>query len=776
MTTTVPPEHLTTAAGDPTAHAARAGDLSPLRRPWRPYTDDPLLTPAMTLGPAHVPTRQLDELKLYLAALVASRTTPVHVNTAFNACYFGYDLRSGYAGTSLDPDSFPTVALGQTLTALPVGALINVATGGDPIWAEVVYKEGAHPELGDDGSVPSWLSGAPSGATGPATADVVGQPTLRERLVLDMDVFGLAPTPAQMTRLTRRGRWLDDDGHLLVDSQYDSPELAELGDAAYYQQYLLTTGRALLFSTTAPAPLPLLLTYDAGPEQHQAALAGLFATISSALHELENARIWHSYAVARSALAARLRNNDSALSLGDLDSLVNSTARSAVPDHRRRVAAARRITYTALGPRLRCVDGSRDQLHGAGYANAVLHANLVFSDYVRGESEDGLLFDRVHLRLDDAWQGGGIWRAEAPGSSHALLDPAQALGLGWRETLTPALPTPAPPPADEPEPEPEPEPETPEDEDTYVDDLDVSDSQITWTVPLRGAHIDAGVLTLPEPAAHALRTDGRDGTRLRLLLTHDGYELDVTEAVQLADAALHDQPARIVSVTWPMEYFPGILLTVTWPRNTATLRVSSTLLPMPVTIDDELEIEHCYDPRIVTRDNTGRSGDGSNTLRQRIMQAIRRLGLIDLDGIARLDRTRLSEHVYGSASEQHDQALAPTVDQLLHQGVLTLQSSSSRGGLLTYPAEPGQPSVELLCYTPEVVTGPPRPRRFTPLESRYVSTHAVSGFLRRIDHLGQSATAHARAAYREYRSRHGLAGPAELPDGWTFVRPHQRGA
>jgi hypothetical protein len=768
VTTTVPPGSSTTRpdafAQQRIAPAVPESAQPAAARPWRPYIDDPLLTPAMALGPEHVPASQMRALRRYLGALVAARNTPVHVNVAFNACYFGYDLTKGYAGVAVDPASFPTVMLGQTIDALPVGALINVASGGDPIWAEVVYKEGAHSELGDDGAVPSWLSGAPAGATGPAQTDLHSQPILHERLVLDLTVFGLEPTAAQMARFTRRGR-LDELGHLLVGSRYATAELAELDDAGFYRYYLLGPGRDLLFSTAVPAPLPLLLTEDAGPEQHQAALDGLFATVTAALHELDTVRMWQSYAVSRAGLSARLRSRD-ALGADEIASLASSTARSALPDQSRRLGAARQVTYTALGPRLRCVDGSAAPMHGAGYANVVLHANLIFADYLRGDAEDGLLFDQVHMRLDDSWQGGGIWRAEAPGSAHALLDPTVPCGFGWAQTLAP----PVPPAAVEP-PAPEPEPE-----DGYEDELDVSDSQISWTVALRAAHIDAGRLTLPQPAAHVLISDRRDGTRMRLLLNHDGYQLAVTDATQMATAELHGSPAVLTGVSWPLDYFPGILLTVTWPRNTATLRITSTLLDTPVTIDDELDIEHCYDPRIVTRDAFDRTGSTSATLAQRIVRAIRRLGLLDPDGVARLARDQLTQEVYGSSTEQAEQALDTAVAQLLERGALTQDTGSHTAEGITFPAVAGQPVVPLLCYTPAIVTGPRRPRRFQRLDARFVSKHVVAGFVRRIDHLGKSASPRARADYREYRARHGLAGPAELPDGWTFVRPHERGS
>jgi hypothetical protein len=225
-----------------------------------------------------------------------------------------------------------------------------------------------------------------------------------------------------------------------------------------------------------------------------------------------------------------------------------------------------------------------------------------------------------------------------------------------------------------------------------------------------------------------------------------------------------------------MDYFPGILLTVTWPRNTATLRITSTLLDTPVTIDDELNIEHCYDPRIVTRDGLDRIGSTSATLAQRILRAVRRLGLLDPDGVARLVRDRLPQEVYGTSTEQTERALDTAVAQLVERGALTQDTGSRTVEGITFPAVAGQPVVSLLCYTPAVVTGPLRPRRFQRLDARFVSKHVVTGFVRRIDRRGHRASPRARADYREYRAQHGLAGPAELPDGCTFVRPHERGS
>ena len=158
--------------GEPQLSQHDAGAL------WRPYADSPLLTPRMVLGLDDTPPTERQRLLRYLAALVAARRAPVHVNVAFNAVYFGFDLETcSYVGGPLNElFSLPVVHVEAASDALPVGALVNITVGTHPLLAEVVYKEGAHPLLGDDGSLPEWVSGAPAGATGP------GRPTAAPQL------------------------------------------------------------------------------------------------------------------------------------------------------------------------------------------------------------------------------------------------------------------------------------------------------------------------------------------------------------------------------------------------------------------------------------------------------------------------------------------------------------------------------------------------------------------------------------------------------------------
>ncbi|WP_066946619.1 hypothetical protein [Microtetraspora fusca] len=779
---------------------------------WRPFEEGPLLTPTMALGWDATAPQDRDRLAQYLSALVAARRAPVHVNVAFNAVYFGYDVvAGGYVGGPLDLFAFPEVRFGETTEALPVGAMVNIAAGDQPLFAEVVYKEGAHPALETDGALPGWLSGAPAGAIGPGVVDAPQDgPVLRERLVIDVDAFGqgFSATMTRLDRLRQRGRWLDADGHVLLDARYATRRDADLDDIAFYAQYLLTRGRDQLRSATAPLPLTTVLSDDASEEQLAAALTGMLAAVGDALASLPELRMWRGYAFTRASLKDRL-DNPGPLGGGDLGSLAAQLARSAVPSRRSRWTPSRKVMYTAVGPRLHAVRDGATQLLDVGYALAVCHANAVISDYARRETDEttGLLPGEVHLRLDDPWQGGGVWRVEYPDSTYVHIDVTEPLGLGWLSTL-PTVPDELPAdPADgaadtgllsasepvltprttQPQPESDPVLEIPQpesDDAGGLDELTVTDSQVSWTQALRLTHLLEGRLPLPDAICTQMRDAGLSGVRLRLMLTHDGYDLDPAEATQTIDTDLFANP-QIMGVEWPLQFFASIVLTCTWGRGASAVHVTTTLLDCPVTVDG-IEIEHRYDPRILTRDAApgqprpaGRPGIRSLSLPQRVLHAVRRLGLLDPAGRAVLARAHLPAAVYGIAAANTVAELDIAVEELLAAGELRSDVGSvGANGRLCLPPVPSAPTVPLVVYEPRPIEGSPRAatsRRSSTLEARFVRTHAVAGHLRRIGDVGWTASEEARQAYREDRARFRLLGPAELPEGYTYIRPHSRG-
>lgn len=138
-----------------------------------PFGERPLLTPAMTAGHDAVPEEERRRLRSYLEAVVAVRPAPVHTAVAFNAVYFGYDLGGdGYGGSPLSPDAFPVISLGESAPVLPVGAMVCIATGSDPLFAEIVHKEAPIPN-----SVLSERSRPGCRGLPPAPKDRAGPPT-----------------------------------------------------------------------------------------------------------------------------------------------------------------------------------------------------------------------------------------------------------------------------------------------------------------------------------------------------------------------------------------------------------------------------------------------------------------------------------------------------------------------------------------------------------------------------------------------------------------------
>ena len=534
---------------------------------WRPFIDDPILTPAMTLGWDSTAPEDRERLSRYLYALVTKRRAPVHVNVAFNAVYFGYSLNDEAYVSGPDLSALPRVSFDDTTAALPVGTMIDILPGGDPLLAEVVYKEGADPALRANGDVPDWLSGAPAGVTGPGKAEVPpGGLVSRERLVLDFDAFGqgFSATPQRLDRIRRRG-WLDPHEHLLLNARYASRQDADLDETAFYALYLLTSGRGQLLGDGATLALTAMLSDDAGEEQLSAALAGIFGTVAGALAHLPELKMWRGYAFTGETLDDRL-HDPGALGGGDLDELAAGIANMPLLQRRSRWRRRdRTVIFTAVGPRLRAIQGSDTRLMGVEYALAVCHANAVISEYARREVDEatGLLRGDVHLRLDDPRQGGGVWRAERPDSVYRRFDVAQPLGLGWLSTLPddPAAPTADAGPFFEPEAE----------DDDRLDELTVTDSQLSWTVPLRLKHLLEGQLPVPDAVSTQMRDAGLDGVRLRLQLAHDGRRLERDQATQTVDVELFGHP-RMTGIEWPLEFFAGIMVTCVWGRGASAVR------------------------------------------------------------------------------------------------------------------------------------------------------------------------------------------------------------
>ncbi|WP_030740348.1 hypothetical protein [Streptomyces sp. NRRL S-31] len=150
-----------------------------------------------------------------------------------------------------------------------------------------------------------------------------------------------------------------------------------------------------------------------------------------------------------------------------------------------------------------------------------------------------------------------------------------------------------------------------------------------------------------------------------------------------------------------------------------------------------------------------------------LLITLRELGYLDEDGRALLpwpalvrgtaERASLADRA--GAGEASPPRIEDAIRRLLARGLLTWETR-----------------VELLCHTPTVQEAEPEePATASAHAPGAPSAHRVAGHLMRIGHLGKEAGPEARAAYRDDHRRAGLAGPHELPHGYTYVREHERG-
>jgi hypothetical protein len=737
---------------------------------WRPYEDEPLFVPEVLIGFGALEPAEAKRLTCYLLDLVARRGV-VHTVIAFNAIYFGYDVDfGGYVGGPIEFDGFPKATFGEVTTALPVGAMVNVAAGGNSLYAEVIYKEGAHPELGDDGNVPAWFSGAPADT---AEAGQASAPVLTERLIIDIDAFGqsLVVSQSQLDRVRRRGKWLDANGHLVLEAHYDSADDAEAGDTEFYARYLLTRGREQLLA----GPLPLLLTDDADEKQLAAALRAALRTVAEALESIDALRSWREYSFTRASLHERLTSHG-VLGRDDLVALAGEMSHAGPSAHRRVITTADTVRYTAIGPRLRNIDDAGQQVVGRAYPMTVCHANTVIADYASRESEDGVLPGGSHLRLDDGWQGGGIWRASNPPGPYTAIDPRVSLGLGWsesrprQEVTEQAVNAVDAVDAEEPV-------ALPDDLDSGIRLISVQDSHLSWTATLRLGHILAGTAALPERIVGDLQSAGLIGANMRLLLDHptrDGTGLEQGEAAQDVDVMLAGHRARLAGVDWPLAFFPGILLAFSWQRGARVLRAHSTLLEAPVTIEDT-EYEHCYDPAVLLRDTAPGcarrrgAGQGPLSLRERVLRAIRQVGQLAPDGAAILRRDLLAYIVYRTGTA--DAALDPVIDELIADGTLSVEYTTIGEHGLDWPPNRQGDQLPVLVWRPRIVHGSPRQQPEPQPGLGHYIEYWVAPHIRRLQ-PGQQPNPEKRAEYRRLMARYGRN--AELPSGYTLVDRYAR--
>jgi hypothetical protein len=339
--------------------------------------------------------------------------------------------------------------------------------------------------------------------------------------------------------------------------------------------------------------------------------------------------------------------------------------------------------------------------------------------------------------------------------------------------------------------------------DDFGEDLVISDSQSSWEFALRAKHLEQGWLPVPERVAAQMRSAGVDtGVRMRLILDHDGRDLDVTHERQHVKAELLSPP-RLCEVTWPIwEFFPGLMINCRWAHGSSKVQMNTTLLESPVDVDGFI-VEHRYDPRALTRDilpveskpdralvapeearpigpeqwsEEARRPDRL-TLAQRVLFAVRTRGLLDERGCAAVGYAALPFLMHGenAADLETSRELADAVDDLVTSGQLCAADGSvDAEGNLAYPPKPGDRLIPVISYEPAVREG--RPRQGKPstrggLDQKWMRRSPITPHLRDMRKSGRRASERARQAYREDWAQGGYEGPAELPEHFTYARP-----
>ena len=386
---------------------------------WRPYEDEPLFVPQMLSWLRRARARRRRPADPLPAALVARRGV-VHTTVAFNASTSAMTWTfGGYVGGPVDFDRFEQVTFGETTAGATSRRDGQRRHRRRPAVRRGVYKEGAHPALGDDGDVPCWLSGAPGPRTRPP-------PSRRPRRCSPSGSSSTSthsarrssPRQPSLTGYAVAASGSTADGHLLLEARYASADDAEAADTEFYARYLLTRGREQLLA----GPLPLLLTDDAGEDAASRGAAGRAghraAELASidALRDLARVSFTRAGPSAPAPAPARSAATTSPRWPGQSATPARPTAACAT--------TADRVRYTAVSPLLRAVPvrraaAGRARLTRPPYATRT----AVIGDYARREADDGNAAGGAHLRLDDGWQGGGVWRASDPPGPYAAIDP-----------------------------------------------------------------------------------------------------------------------------------------------------------------------------------------------------------------------------------------------------------------------------------------------------------------------------------------------------------------
>ena len=485
----------------------------------------------LLLGPDHVKPAQRTEIGRYFVEVITKRGFPLHVANLWNALYFGWDPdEDGYIGQGLNPDRIVKRSFGAEDRPVPVGGFVKLTTDSMEVWGEVVYKEGRHPDVDPEAKE---FPGSVSGAKAVVTDGVV---RVREALIIDWCAFGRTLNdPVDLARLRKRGR-LDDEGHLVMTALYE-PHEAELDDAAFFARYLIDQHRDGLLAEFVESGIT-----D----------GDLYALLLVSLRTVADIATRTSGLVMAAPYVALAEDYRQLVGDNSSDQITGHDFFRSVVTHLVSIPTAASISYTSAGlailehlSRGQGLDPQEAQLlDGPGYARLVTYMNLFIADEVRADTT-GLIRrygdGPYHLRLDDPWQWGSVWRSERVREerlpAYAYVPPLVPLGLGAEEARRQDGEVPD---------------ERPVDEEPSV--VILADRK-SWVVTLTDRNIDEGTL----PLGSAERLLGRlAGSDFRLKIAIEGHR---GESLLFNGCVRVDPRSRVITgVRWGLEAFAGLHL------------------------------------------------------------------------------------------------------------------------------------------------------------------------------------------------------------------------
>lgn len=393
-----------------------------------------LMTAELLLGVDHVPRDHQRSYQEFFLHLIRRRGFPLHTASLWNALYFGWSFETnGYLGKGV------RLGLAQGGKPIPVGAFVEVKLGQNQIaLAEVTYKEGRDPGIDGLGLVQPQASGSRLGllrATEPTS--------VREGLVLDFDAFGEGVNDAGSVAMLRaqRRRLLTEDQHLEVEVGYGADE-AGLDDLALFSHYVLEQYGDSLFEAYLRDG-----GADVSLEERRQLLLNSIQAIEELAQSTAGIRRFGYFNIDEGAYRAdRVAAGDARFGADAFNEIVSAVVRA--PAQRRALSrfengasVRRQPVYQATAALVREHLGrhgldveERDLLAGPSYARMVIESNLAVVDAI-GDAGQGAE-SNVYVRLDDEWQGGGVWRTlcqDGDAPPEMRFGPLVALGMGFSE-------------------------------------------------------------------------------------------------------------------------------------------------------------------------------------------------------------------------------------------------------------------------------------------------------------------------------------------------------